>query len=404
MTKFAFPIGSLILFSSLLACQKMEPAPPAADQVMDAPIEGLSPAQNRIFLQGAAEFDEVYTASTGLGPTFVSNSCSSCHSGDNRGHLFTAITRYGQTTPGTNPYASLGGPQLQPLSIAGFHAEELPSDVSSSKFLAPIAAGVGFLEAIDDATILSWADETDANGDGISGVPNWVNIPSWVVPNDNSVVNNGKYIGRFGRKGSTYNLHQQTVNAFHQDMGITSTFIPFELYNPIEPMFAAPSQTPEVSDAGVSATVFYLQVLQTPFQRNVDDAEVKKGLQVFQSIGCNNCHKETVNTGFSPIAQLSFQTIHPYTDLLLHDMGEALNDNYTEGSALNTEWKTPALWGLGLAPNVQGNGYFLMHDGRAHSIEEAILYHGGEGQNSSNQFQQLSQTDQEALIKFLKSL
>ena len=113
---------------------------------------------------------------------------------------------------------------------------------------------------------------------------------------------------------------------------------------------------------------------------------------------------ETVNTGFSPIAQLSFQTIHPYTDLLLHDMGEALNDNYTEGSALNTEWKTPALWGLGLAPNVQGNGYFLMHDGRAHSIEEAILYHGGEGQNSSNQFQQLSQTDQEALIKFLKSL
>ena len=404
MKSRCFYFFSISLALTYVSCDKMEPRAALPDEVMDAPVEGLTTGQTQLFLRGAEEFDEVYTAATGLGPTYVSNSCGSCHSGDNRGHLFTALTRYGQTEPGANPYANTGGPQLQPFSIPGVQGESLPAGVSHAKFMAPIVAGVGFLEAIPDASILALADPLDSDGDGISGVAHWIALPSWVVPNNNAVSNNGQYLGRFGRKASTHNLHQQTIGAFHQDMGISSSFIPFELFNPNEPLTSIPTQSPEVSDGDVNATVFYLQVLQTPFQRNKDHADVIKGQAVFRALGCQKCHVETMTTGYSPIAQLSNQTIHPYTDLLLHDMGEALNDHYTEGNALASEWKTPALWGLGLAPAVQGNGYFLMHDGRAHSIEEAIEWHGGEGQQSKDLFDQLSLSDKQTLIQFLESL
>lgn len=387
-----------------VGCDKTEPKAALPDEVMDAPVDGLTPGQSQVFLLGAEEFDEVYTAATGLGPTYVSNSCASCHAGDNRGHLFSALTRYGQTEPGTNPYANQGGPQLQPFSIPGALGETLPAGVTHSKFMAPIVSGVGFLEAIPDESILSLSDPMDIDGDGISGVPHWISLPEWVAVSENAVTNNGLYIGRFGRKASTYNLHQQTVGAFHQDMGVTTTYKPFQLFNPNEPMNSIPSSTPEVTDLDLDATIFYLQALQTPFQRDVNDSDVQKGKMVFNTLGCQKCHVENITTGYSPIKQLSYQNIHPYTDLLLHDMGEALNDHYTEGNALASEWKTPALWGLGLAPMVQGNGYFLMHDGRAHSIEEAIELHGGEAQGSNDLFRQLSLADKKALIQFLESL
>ncbi len=125
---------------------------------------------------------------------------------------------------------------------------------------------------------------------------------------------------------------------------------------------------------------------------------------MFVEIGCNKCHKEELNTGHSPIKALAFKTFYPYTDLLMHDMGTALDDQYTEGNAKTYEWRTPALWGLGLSKNSQGGQYFLMHDGRAKSIEEAILLHGGEAHASSNRYQSLSETEKKQLIKFLESL
>lgn len=180
-------------------------------------------------------------------------------------------------------------------------------------------------------------------------------------------------------------------------MGITSFFSPIDHYSNLE-------IDPEVATNKVNDVVFYLNVLKAPIQRNQNDNEVNKGKQLFKQINCTGCHKSELTTGYSPISPLSFKTFSPYTDLLLHDMGAGLDDGYTEGSAKTFEWKTPALWGIGLSENSQGGNYFLMHDGRARSIEEAIIMHGGEAINSKNAFQNLSETDKNALLKFIKSL
>jgi CxxC motif-containing protein (DUF1111 family) len=398
------PFTLICLITIVQSCAKLEPKAPKADEVMDAPLDGLTYAQNKLFIAGAEEFDEAYTSETGLGPVFVANSCGSCHAGDNRGHFFTILTRFGQTDSTENKFMQFGAPQIQNRAIIGHQPEQLPSGATFSNFIAPIAAGVGFIELVSDADILAMADPTDADGDGISGVPNWNTIPSWVIPFPNAVTQGGRYICRFGRKGSTYNLHQQTVGAFNQDMGVTSTFISQNPFNYLEGLNSIPTGEPEISDQGVNATVFYLQVLQTPIQRNQNDVAVQSGKQLFINIGCEGCHKQTLKTGYSPVEQLSYKEFHPYTDLLLHDMGAGLDDNYTEGSAKTSEWRTTPLWGLGLAQNSQGGNKFLMHDGRANSIEEAIRLHGGEAHSSRDKFTTLPQSDKNAVIKFLESL
>jgi len=150
--------------------------------------------------------------------------------------------------------------------------------------------------------------------------------------------------------------------------------------------------------------VFYLKTLKAPVPRNQSNEEVKAGKQLFVNTGCAKCHTPQLQTGSSWINALANKTFFPYTDLLLHDMGNELNDGYTEGSALPAEWRTPPLWGLGLSKNSQGGQYYLLHDGRAGSIEEAILLHGGEAQQIKLSYQQLSDEDKAALINFLESL
>ena len=391
--------ASLIFYS----CQKLEPSAPDADSVMDAPLDGLSPSQSRLFLEGADEFDEIYNSKTGLGPLFVTNSCASCHGGDNRGHPFTVLTRFGQSDTTGNTYLHLGGPQLQDKALPGYQAETLPSGASSTRLIAPIVSGVGFLEHVPDADLMAMADESDADGDGVSGVVNYISLPEWVVPFDHAVSKNGRYIGRFGRKSAAYNLHHQTVMAFSQDMGITTSFMPDEIQGRPGPS-PLPAPEPDISKRSVNAAVFYLQALQHPIQRNADDPGVRQGAQIFEQIGCAKCHVPTLKTGHSEIAALSGVEFHPYTDLLLHDMGPELDDGYTEGSALTSEWRTAPLWGLGLAPEAQGGRYFLLHDGRAQSIQEAIYYHGGEASASAREFVELSKSDKDVLLGFLNSL
>ena len=291
----------------------------------------------------------------------------------------------------------LGGPQLQNRALPGYTPEQIPVGATFSKFTPPANTGLGFLQYLTDADILAMADPNDANGDGISGVPNYEYLPSFITPFSNAVPRNGKYIHRFGKKAATYNLLHQTVNAYNQDIGITSTFSPQDVYSGL-------NIDPEVSDKTIRDVVFYLQTLKTPIQRNQNDATVMQGKNIFIQAGCESCHKQTLQTGFSNIAPLSNKTFHPYTDLLLHDMGPGLDDGYTEGSAKTSEWHTPPLWGLGLSPNSQGGQYFLLHDGRAKSIEEAIQQHGGEAANSKNRFNQLTAADKNALLKFLESL
>ncbi len=388
----------ILIVMSIVACQKLLPPAPNDDELLDGPIAGLTTAQAAQFLRGDVAFnDEVFTPATGLGPSFVSTSCGSCHAGDGKGHPFTTLTRFGQADTFGNAYLNLGGPQLQNRAIPGFDPEQIPAGATFSKFTPPANTGLGFLELVSDADILAMADPNDANGDGISGAPNWKSLAPYLTPHANAITKNGKFIHRLGKKSAAYNLLNQTVNAYNQDMGITSIYAPIDAYSHQE-------IDPEISTQTLNDVVFYLQTLKAPIQRQQTDATVQYGETIFKQIGCENCHKQTLKTSFSPVEGLSNKEFHPYTDLLLHDMGEALNDGYTEGTALPAEWRTLPLWGLGLSPNSQGGQYFLLHDGRAKSIEAAIMLHGGEGTTSQVNFAQLSATERQALLKFLKSL
>jgi CxxC motif-containing protein (DUF1111 family) len=286
---------------------------------------------------------------------------------------------------------------LQNRAIPGYLPEQIPFGATSAKFTPPANTGLGFLQFVTDQTILDMADPDDTNGDGISGVPNWIDIPDFVIPSSSAISQNGKYIGRYGKKAAAHSLLHQTADAYNQDMGITSIFRPIDAYTGLE-------IDPEVATNTINDLVFYLQTLKAPVQRNQNDVEVIKGKNLFNQINCTGCHTPTLQTGYSPINALSNKTFAPYTDLLLHDMGSGLNDNYTEGNAKTSEWKTPALWGIGLSGIAQGGNYFLMHDGRARSIEEAILMHGGEANNSKTSYQNLTQSDKNAILKFIKSL
>jgi len=371
---------------------------PNDDEILDGPIEGLSANENSQHIRGDVAFnDNIFTSTNGLGPIFVATSCGSCHAGDGKGHPFTSLTRFGQIDSNGNQFLTIGGPQLQNHSLPGYEPEVIPAGATSSIFLSPAVTGLGFLDAVSDADIIAMSDPADVNADGISGVPNWINIPGYMVLRPGAINSGNRYIGRFGMKAGAYNLLMQTVNAYNQDMGINSVYSPYDTYSGLE-------NDPEVSTNTLNDVVFYLMTLKAPIQRNQDNANVISGKQIFVSLGCENCHKQQLQTGTSPVASLSNKTFSPYTDLLMHDMGAGLDDGYTEGTALTSEWRTAPLWGIGLAKNSQGGSYYLMHDGRAHSLEEAILLHGGEAQSSSFAYQALNQTDKENLIKFLESL
>jgi len=381
----------------LFSCEEFQPKAPADHEILDGPVEGLTETENLRFLRGDIAFnDEVFTSQTGLGPLFIATSCGSCHPGDGKGHPFTTLTRFGQPNENGNLFLHMGGPQLQHRALPGFTPEQIPAGATFSRFTPPANTGLGFLDAVSDTDILLWADPDDLDGDGISGTVSWVEYKEYFVIRPNTQEVNGKYVGRFGKKGAAYDLLQQTANAYNQDIGITSFYESIDTYLGIE-------IDPEISTQTVQDVVFYLKTLKAPVPRE-EDTQILAGKEVFMTISCGKCHRSEMKTGESSIAALSNKTFHPYTDLLLHDMGPGLDDGYTEGSAKTYEWRTPALWGLGLSKNSQGGRYFLLHDGRAGSIEEAILLHGGEATQSSNSFQSLTPSQKQNLIRFLESL
>ena len=390
-------LSILLILIVVVSCHKFLPKAPEEAEVLDGPIEGLTHSENQEFLAGDLAFNEVFTVETGLGSTFVASSCISCHAGDGKGHPSTTLVRFGQSDETGNQFLHLGGPQLQNRAIPGCTPEQIPFGATSARFTPPANTGLGFLDFVSDQDILAMSDPDDVNGDGISGRPNWIEIPSYVTPRINAVTQNGKYICRFGKKAAAYDLLHQTVNAYNQDMGITTTYSPVDQYSGLE-------IDPEISNAKVNSVVFYLRTLKAPVPRKQNDSEVQHGKAIFKQLNCVACHKDQLSTGYSPISGLSYKTFAPYTDLLLHDMGSALDDHYSEGSAKSSEWRTPPLWGLGLSKASQGGQYYLMHDGRAHTLESAIMYHGGEGQASKAAFQALNEIDKKALIKFLESL
>lgn len=397
MKKTSMILGCIISAILLVqACQKLEPGEPQEEDLLDGPIDGLSYAETQRFLDGDKTFnDEVFTIEKGLGPIFVANSCVSCHAGDGKGHPFSTLIRFGQTDETGNQFLHLGGPQLQNRAIPGYTPETIPMGATFSKFTPPAVTGLGLLEYVPDHALFAMVKENEALG--IGGRVNWIAIPSYVNPRAGGISQNGKYIGRFGKKASVYDLLQQTVDALSEDIGITS------IYNPID-VYSKEEIDPEIETAKVNNLAFYLKTLKAPIPRHQDHPEVLKGKALFTQIACSACHRPTLKTGDAPIAALANQEFHPYTDLLLHDMGPTLDDGYTEGSAKTAEWRTPPLWGLGLSRKSQGGKYYLMHDGRANSIEQAIEMHGGQGSGSRDAYKKLSPADKVALLTFLESL
>jgi CxxC motif-containing protein (DUF1111 family) len=257
----------------------------------------------------------------------------------------------------------------------------LPPGMLTSLRLPPPVFGLGLLEAVPASTLRSLEDPSDRNGDGISGRLNEV----WDVEAQALAP------GRFGLKANSPNLLQQSAEAYVNDMGITN------------PLFPEADGTHDLPRATLEAAVFYAQSLGVPARTALEDEDVQRGEELFRSVGCENCHRETLETGDHPLPELVRERIHPYTDLLLHDMGPGLADGRPDGAADGQEWRTAPLWGLGLTQTVLPYAGYL-HDGRARTLEEAILWHGGEAERSRERFRTMSAMERGALVKFLGSL
>ncbi len=399
-------LAILILVTVLVSCEKLLPTPVKDEDVLAGTIPGLTMQQEKLHLIGDAAFAKIFTTEEGLGPVFVQNSCSNCHTGNGKGHPSNVVTRFALVNgPSVDYLIAKGGPQLQQHCINDYSAEDLPSEANVfTKRMAPAIMGLGYIAALNDLSILANVDSTDLNADGISGRVNYVNPTSFFLPQSIHVSNNGQYIGRFGKKAEKVTIQDQVVFALKQDIGITSDFDMVDLYNYKLGVYTGDLiPDPEVSVDFVNSLVFYMRTLKAPPRRDAEDADVVAGEKLFTQIGCVSCHVSTFTTAESDIAALSNQTFYPYSDFLLHDMGTALDDKYPEGSAASNEWRTPPLWGLGLAEESQG-GLFLMHDGRATSFENAISLHSGEAASRRAAFIALSDAEKAQLIKFLKSL
>lgn len=382
------------------------------------------------------------SARDGLGPFFNARSCSQCHLRDGRSvptdnvsPLPALLFRFGNAENGESLSHPLHGRQLAPFSIpemepegevimryeeeAGTYDDGSPYSLQKPSYslrtstnesedspvrLAPRAAspvfGLGLLEAIPVSEILRNEDSSDRDGDGISGRANRI-----LHPETGETV-----VGRFGWKANQFDLRQQTAAAFVNDIGITSSIHPQEDLTGLqrdsyEALAIQVDEEPEVDDKTLNRVVRYLQTLAVPARRNIDDPAVLEGEKLFRSIGCASCHIEKWTTvAIDPsLPEVGGQIIHPYTDLLLHDMGPGMADGRRDGEANGSEWRTPPLWGIGLTKAVNGHTRFL-HDGRARNLEEAILWHGGEAEAAKEAFRAAPQTSRRALINFLESL
>lgn len=387
-------------------------------------------------------------ARDGLGPLFNTNGCQNCHIKDGRGHPkepgdenavsmlvrlsipATKATRHLLEAHGNIPEPTYGG-QLQDFALPGHQAEgqieleykyrtvrlkggekvELRKPIlritdlgygpmhrktMTSIRMAQPMIGLGLLEAIPDSTLETLADPNDKNRDGISGRLNRV----WDSEQQKSVY------GRFGWKAGQPSVMQQNAAAFNGDLGLTSNLFPKDDCTDVQTncLQQVHGGTPEVSDKILGFVQFYTRNLAVPSRRNMDNPVVQQGEQLFIEIGCNRCHVEQHRTAvLENQPEQSNQIIHPYTDLLLHDMGKGLADKHSEFEAKGSEWRTPPLWGIGYTQEVSGHTFFL-HDGRARNLKEAILWHSGEAKNARKQFSKLEPEQREALIRFLESL
>jgi CxxC motif-containing protein (DUF1111 family) len=388
-------------------------APNISEQNKAAQLEGFTPFHNR------------FNRRTGLGPSFVNRACGDCHVNNGRGpvrvrsssdRLTTVVVKIsrGNRADGTPKNVPGVGEQLQDSTLQGSSNFDLQLNWTPARFffndgskvvarfpmvsfalpapapalvgvsirMSPLLIGLGLLEAIPAETILALSDPSDANGDGISGRPQY--IPD--------LETGGRALGRFGFRASHSTVVQQSAAAAFHDMGITNEYFPGD------------ERTLEFSKRDLENLVVYLALAGVPAARNQADPQVQRGSRLFSSIGCVDCHIMTLTTGSHPLTELENQIIHPFTDLLLHDMGKGLSDTRPEYEASGSEWRTTALWGIGYSSTVSDVAPRYLHDGRARTIQEAILWHGGEALKSRRSFQKLDSAAREDLLAFLGSL
>ncbi|MDE1555459.1 MULTISPECIES: di-heme oxidoreductase family protein [Comamonas] len=426
------------------------------------PAANLSDAERTRFVVGNSFFKRNWvqapastTARDGLGPHFLARSCGGCHVQDGRAqppdfHNPLAPQPFAGlllrlSVPGTDAH---GGPKHEPVygdqfntmgihgvqgegevhmsyeRIEGQYADGTPytlekpryhlrnlaygpmaADVMVSPRIAPQVIGLGLLEAIPEAEILANAQAQAASTGPIKGQPNYV----WDAYAERMV------LGRFGWKANVGSLAHQTAGAFLGDIGITSSRFPQQTCTPAQKdCLAAPNgntkgqQGVEIEDYALDDVIFYQSTLAPAARRNAQDEGVLRGEALFHAAQCAQCHRPSYRTGTALFPRLSSpalsgQDITPYTDLLLHDMGEALADGRPDFAAHGRQWRTPPLWGIGLLPAVNDHQR-LLHDGRARGVAEAILWHGGEAEAAREQFRQMPAPDRAALVQFVESL
>ncbi len=406
----------------------------ASAEAFSHPAPGLAGARLALHDEGDVAFEQQFVSPV-LGPVFDNVSCESCHVGDGRGRppypgeAFESML-FRSSIPGLGPH---GGPNPVPGGLGGqlqlrgagilpdaqaliqyveHHGtfadgtpfqlraptylltgvrQPLPGNLLVSPRVAPAVVGLGLLEAVPESEVLGIAAAQRVIG--VSGHPNYV----W------SEVAQRVALGRFGWKANNPSLVQQTAGAYNGDMGVTTALFP------AEPCEGAPGPVcarheVELDADVVAAVAFYSRTLGVPARRNLTDPMTVRGEVLFHAAGCANCHVPTLRTGvLAGVPEVSNQTIHPYTDLLVHDMGPALADNRPDFQASGREWRTAPLWGVGLVETVNGHTNFL-HDGRARSLLEAVLWHGGEAAASQARVLRMPAADRAALIAFLRSL
>lgn len=408
---------------------------------------------NSFFKRNWVEAPASTTARDGLGPHFLARSCAACHMHDGRGEpppwtrglsdqeplaLLLRLSVAGKDARGGPKPHPVYGDQLNTAGVQGVKPEArvrlrwepvrgrfadgtdytlqkpiyeidrlgygpLGKDTMVSPRIATQVIGVGLLEAVPERDILANAEAQAAMPGPIKGKVNRV----W------DAFAQREMVGRFGWKANVATVAHQTANAFHGDIGITSTKFPHETCTPAQKdCLKAPAGTTkgkvEIEDKVLEDVVFYQAVIAPPARRNVNDAQVLRGQQLFAQAQCAVCHRPSYTTGDGPFPRLtskalSSQVIWPYTDMLLHDMGPALADGRPDFQASGSQWKTPPLWGTGLLKDVNGHTR-LLHDGRANGVLEAILWHGGEAQGAKDHVLRLTREEREALVKFVESL
>lgn len=427
-----FALG-VVLFAARSFAQELSSGPggdltsdlpnPLAVQVAAPNV--VDPSRREAQGQGFAPFHSIRTKSEGLGPSFINSSCGGCHVNNGRG---AATISRSQAAPSqmvvkvrvpddgssVSPRALLGvGTQILDHSVDGsptakvklswtyltgqypdgaryelrkpkvsvLFAKGSTRRILTSLRMSPPIIGPGLLEAVPWETLLQQSLAPDAIQERVSGRINWV-----------TEVRTGRFaVGRFGFKATHPTVEQQSAAALYNDMQITN------------PIFNEPGSVPEVSEEELSALSIYQKLGGVPAAVDQDAPEVRFGKRLFFSLGCEVCHRSTLVTGEHPDPELRNQTIHPYTDLLLHDMGAGLSDGFREYSAGGSEWRTTPLWGLRALPDRERASVYL-HDGRARTIEEAIVWHGGEAARAQRRFIALRKKEREALLRFLRAL